>query len=54
MDTPTRKALELLIEIAEQRRIHEAEREEVEFAQRIADAIAQARSLLAVMGDAAS
>lgn len=54
MDTPTRKALELLIQIAEERRIHEAEDEEVELANRIADAITQVRSLLAVMGDAAS
>lgn len=54
MDTPTRKALELLIEIAEERRIHEAEDEEVEFANRIAEAITHVRGLLAVMGDAAS
>jgi hypothetical protein len=54
MDTPTRKALELLIEIAEQRRIHEMEDEEVEFAARINEAVTQVRSLLAVMGDAAS
>ncbi len=54
MDTPTRKALELLLDIAEERRIHEAEKPDPDFAARLEAAIAQVRSLLGVLGDAAS
>ena len=54
MDGQTRKALELLIELAEERRIHETERPDSELARRIADAIAQVRGFVAALGDAAS
>lgn len=54
MDTPTRKALEFLIEIAEERQIHEVEKPDPDFAAEIGRAIAQVRTLLAAMGDAAS
>ncbi|MCK0195949.1 hypothetical protein MWN34_03390 [Ancylobacter sp. 6x-1] len=54
MDTPTRKAIELLLEVAEERRIHETEDDDNELAGRLAAAIEQVRGLIGVMGDAAS
>jgi len=54
MDMQMRKAIELLLEIAEERRVRESEKPNPEFAGRIAEAIAQVRTLIHVMGDAAS
>lgn len=54
MDTTTRKALEFLIDIAEERQMHEVERPNPALAAEIGRAIAQVRTLLSVMGDAAS